>query len=172
MISIIVGTNKQNSKSLQVAEFLSREISEARILDLSTLPSDFIHANMYSEQHPLVAELQDRFLIEPEKIIWVMPEYNGTFPGYLKLFIDACSVRNYRETFGGKKMCLIGLGSGRGGNLRGLDHFTTAMNYMGSLIYPQRMAISRIDSVIVNDEWVSEPVKKDLVDLMRRFQEF
>jgi NAD(P)H-dependent FMN reductase len=48
-------------------------------------------------------------------------------PGSLKLFIDACSVREYKQNFKGKKAALVGIASGRAGNLRGMDHLTGVM---------------------------------------------
>ncbi len=172
MTSIIIGTNKENSKSAIIAQFISEEMEDAQILDLSEISSEFIYASMYREQHATISELQDRYLIGVDKVIFIMPEYNGTFPGFLKLFIDACSVRNYQQTFKGKKLCLIGVGSGRGGNLRGLDHFTTAMNYMGCIIYPNRMAISKIDSVIVDQIITSDEIKESLRQLITEFSAF
>jgi NAD(P)H-dependent FMN reductase len=173
MISIIVGTNLRNSKSLHIANYLKEKNGSCQVLDLSTLSNEFISPSMYFNQHIDIQEAQDRFLIECNHWIIVMPEYNGTFPGILKLFLDACSVRNYNKTFVGKKIWMIGLGSGRGGNLRGIDHLSTAMLYMGCHIFPKSMPISNIGQVISEDGHILvDQIANDLEVLLSEFENF
>lgn len=172
MISIITGTNLPNSKAAVLAQFLQLQSPDSSFLDLATLDNNFIHDNMYSQQSPELTAVQKEFLIEPDKWILILPEYNGTFPGYFKLFLDACSVYAYEQTFRNKKIWLIGLGSGRGGNLRGLDHLTTAMNYLGCVIYPNRLAISQIDAKIKDTTILDEELQRELEMGLKDFLDF
>jgi NAD(P)H-dependent FMN reductase len=73
-----------------------------------------------------------------------VPEYNGSFPGSVKLFIDACTVREYSRNFKDKKAALVGIASGRAGNLRGMDHLTGVLNYLGMTVMPDKLPISSI----------------------------
>jgi NAD(P)H-dependent FMN reductase len=127
---------------------------------------------MYSRQSPELTAIQKEFLIEPDKWIIIIPEYNGTFPGYFKLFLDACSVYDYENTFKNKKIWLIGLGSGRGGNIRGLDHLTTAMNYLGCVIFPNRLAISQIHAKIRDTEIYDNELLRELELGLKQFMDF
>ena len=88
-----------------------------------------------------------------------MPEYNGSFPGYLKLFIDAISVHQLKESFGGKYAAQIGIASGRQGNLRGMDHFTAILNHMNCNVVPGHLPISGISAVINKEGKMQEDTK-------------
>ena len=172
MISIIAGTNLPHSKAAVLAQFLQLESPDSLTLDLATLGNDFIHQEMYSHQSAELTAIQKEYLIEPDKWIIIVPEYNGTFPGYFKLFIDACSIHKYEQTFKDKKIWLIGLGSGRGGNLRGLDHLTTAMNYLGCVIFPHRLAISQVETKIRDTEIFDEDLLRELELGLKNFIDF
>jgi chromate reductase len=71
----------------------------------------------------------------------IIPEYNGSFPGILKLFIDSCK---YPGSFSGKKAALLGLSTGKYGNVRGVDHFTSVCHYMNLHILPLVLHIPAI----------------------------
>ncbi|MEL6925942.1 MAG: NAD(P)H-dependent oxidoreductase, partial [Bacteroidota bacterium] len=94
-----------------------------------------------------LSDIQDRIMIPAGKFVYVMPEYNGGFPGIVKLFIDACSVREYAATFKGKKAALVGVATGRAGNLRGLDHMSGVLNHVGTIVMPNKLPISSISKL-------------------------
>lgn len=151
MITVIAGTNRPNSKTEIIANFYynllkEKTDKEVKYFSLQSIPLDTLNVNMYSKdgQSPEIAKIQDQFLINAEKWMIVSPEYNGTFPGVLKLFIDAVSVRKYKETFKNKKLGLIGVADGRGGNLRGIDQLTNAMQYLGFSVFNEKLPLSVI----------------------------
>ena len=167
MIKIISATNRPSSRTEFTAQYIFDLIGkytdeEVNLVKLSELDSGFVHPMMYSGefQHPDLTEIQDKYIIPAEKWILLSPEYNGSYSGIGKVFIDALSVRKYAETFKGKKIGLIGIASGRGGNLRGLDHFTTAFNYLGMNVFPNRLPISSIEGEIEADKFKEEFVKE------------
>lgn len=159
MITIISGTNRPNSRtelvSTHVYDLIGKYTDdEVNLLNLSTMDPGFVHSSMYSpdHQHPQLTQVQDAMMIPADKWIMVVPEYNGSYAGMVKLLIDAVSIRKKEETFRGKKLGLIGVASGRAGNLRGLDHLTTALNYMGMVVYPNRLPISQIHNQLEGDK--------------------
>lgn len=169
MITVIVGTNRRNSSTGWIAKYVAGTCEQktnqpVELLSLEILSSDILHDNMYSSkgQTTSLTLLQDRYMIPAQKFIFVIPEYNGSFPGILKLFIDACSVRKYSLTFEGKKACLIGIASGRAGNLRGMDHLTDILHHLGTVVMPQKLPLSSMDDSmgieggILPDEAVTE----------------
>ncbi|GLR18406.1 NADPH-dependent FMN reductase [Portibacter lacus] len=164
MITVIAGTNRKGSRTKQVAERYFELISkysdeEIKFLALEDLSEDFMHSLMYISEHQNndLAEKQDEFFTPADKLVFVVPEYNGSFPGIFKLFIDAISIRNYKENFQGKKVALIGVASGRGGNLRGMDHLTTSLNYLKMNIFPNRLPIALIEKVMDEFGQFTEP---------------
>ena len=155
MIVVISGTNRKSSKTAifakeyyQLLQKASQE--EVKYIDLVDIPVDLFHIDMYSadKQSPALASLQDEYMTAAHKFVFITPEYNGSFPGVVKLFIDACSIRNYKETFSAKKAALVGIASGRAGNLRGMDHLTAILNHVGTSVLPNKLPISSIDSLL------------------------
>ncbi len=153
MVTIISGTNRPNSKTLSIAKWCQTKLlkigEECQILDLTRINIPILTSAMYEseQQHPYVSALQEKYLIQSDYWLIISPEYNGSFPGVLKLFIDAVSVKNNKETFSGKKASLIGLASGRAGNFRGLEHLTGILNYLNVLVMPNKLPISLISKV-------------------------
>lgn len=165
MIAIISSTNQRASNTLRVSEqvlhFFHKQLDgheEVKLLSLEELPGDMIHPDMYTSdgQSPVVSRLQDEFVIPASKYFFVVPEYNGSFPGVLKTFIDACSVRDYKGTFMGKKAALAGISSGRAGNLRGMEHMTGILNFLGITVMPNKLPISRIETLVDKDGYLSD----------------
>ncbi len=155
MITIISGTNRYGSETEKIAASIRDLVMEntadnVQLLCLSDLPLDFISTHMYTSegQHPIIGQMQDRFLLPADKFWFVFPEYNGGVPGILKLFLDAVSVRAIDETFKGKKACLTGISTGRAGNLRGMDHLSNILNYLQVIVHPNRLPISSISQLM------------------------
>jgi NAD(P)H-dependent FMN reductase len=96
-------------------------------------------------------------MVPANKFIFVIPEYNGGFPGIVKLFIDACSIRAYKPTFKNKKAALVGVATGRAGNLRGLDHMTGVLNHVGTIVMPKQLPISSIENLVNGNGEITDP---------------
>lgn len=180
MITIITGTNRKNSKSKQIAThvyglLVEKSNEEVQFLALEDLPADFIQPDMYesSNQHPDIRQLQETYMIPAQKFIFVVPEYNGGIPGILKVFIDACSIYQYKETFhGDKKAGIIGVSSGRSGTLRGMDYMTGFLNYLKIHVMPNRLPISLIDEILPDDELTHEKTTELLDQFTDQFLAF
>jgi chromate reductase len=159
MITVFSGTNRKGSRTRQVAEYAYKLLQDhstdvVKFFSLEDLPLDLIHHDMYegTEQSEALAEIQNEFLIPASKFYFVIPEYNGSYPGILKFFLDACSIREYKSSFhGDKKAALLGLASGRAGNLRGMDHLTGVLNYLKINVMPIHQPISSIEKLMNED---------------------
>ncbi len=62
---------------------------------------------------PGFLKIENEILIPTQKFIFIIPEYNGTFPGVLKAMIDNSDIIRYH-----KKAILTGVSSGRAGNFK------------------------------------------------------
>lgn len=144
MITIISGTNRPNSNSLKLAAYYRKRFAEkgveAQILSLTDLPSDFITADMFGKRSPAFAPFQD-MVTQTEKFVFIIPEYNGSFPGILKTFVDACK---FPDSFFKKKAALVGHSTGKYGNIRGVEHFTGVCNYLRLHVLPLKIHIPQI----------------------------
>lgn len=146
MITIIAGTNRKNSNTKKVTEayhkILSEKNVESKILRLDEV-------EVYQRNEAFVS-MENDYLLPADKIIIVMPEYNGSFPGILKLMIDNTDVKN---VWPNKKILLVGVSTGRAGNLRGMEHLTGVLLYLKANVHYNRLPISTVHTLL-NDNGV------------------
>ena len=180
MITIICGTNRENSGTEKVASYILHLLQEhyagqVHLISLTDLSNDMLHPGMYEKdgQAAQIVEHQDKYVLPAEKFWFVFPEYNGGFPGILKLYLDALSVRKYKESFKGKKACLTGISSGRAGNLRGMEHLTGVLNHLGTVVMPNRLPISSIEKILIGKAVINNPdTRKELEKQVLEFVDF
>ncbi len=147
MITLISGTNRPNSLTSKFSKIyygmLQKQYSATKYFDLESLPVEVLHTDVYEKgkKPDAILEIQQEIFLPTEKFIFVFPEYNGSFPGILKLLID---VMDSRIAFSGKKAALIGISTGRAGNLRGMDHLAAVMNHMNVHVLPFLLPISGV----------------------------
>lgn len=141
MYTIISATNRTGSHTEKVAklyqEILKDKGVEAKIFSLKNL-------NVFEKNGDFLNAAND-FLISAQKFIFIMPEYNGSYPGVLKAMIDISDVKN---TWWNKKALLVGISTGRAGNLRGMDQITGTLQHMKMIVHHNKLPISVIDKVM------------------------
>jgi len=129
-----------------------------RFLALDDIPYDFVTDTMYDKKSPSIPKLQEQVFNPTQKFVFVLPEYNGSIPGVLKLLIDALDVR---QAFEGKKAALTGVATGRAGNLRGLDHMASILIHMRVTVMPYMLPISRVkDELDIKGELNNQATEK------------
>lgn len=145
MITLISATNRPDSWTSRVANVyksrLQQKAVDFQFLDLINLPEDMFSVNMYNVKSPDFARIEKDFLYPATKYIFIIPEYNGSYPGVLKLMIDASDIRN---SFHNKKAAMVGVSDGRAGNLRGMDDLTNVFNYLKINVLHCKIPISSI----------------------------
>jgi len=97
------------------------------------------------ERGPAMMALEKQYLIPAQKFVFILPEYNASFPGILKLMIDNSDIK---QCWWYKKAMLVGLSDGRSGNLRGLEHMTAILHYMKVHVLYNKVLLSRINEEI------------------------
>ncbi len=147
MITLVSGTNRKNSSTKKITifyeELLKAKDQETALIDLEHLPDDFIKSALYenSGSNALVNSMQDQ-IDQCDKFIFITPEYNGSFPGVLKAFIDGL---RYPGTFKGKKCALVGVSSGVQGAVLAMSHLTDIFNYLEMNVLAQKPKLAFID---------------------------
>jgi chromate reductase len=144
MITIISSTNRPGSSTLKVARYYQKKLLEkgleSGILSMAQLPPNILETDLFGKRSAEFQHLQD-IVSATDKFIFIIPEYNGSFPGALKVFIDACS---FPDSFYEKKAALVGISSGKYGNIRGIDHFTGVCHYVHLNVMPLKLHIANI----------------------------
>ncbi len=162
---IISGTNRGGSNSMKVALLYQQLLAEngviAQIAGLEELTT-----TTRTEQFVL---FEAEKLMPAMKYIIIAPEYNGSIPGILKLMFD---LADYRKVWKGKKALLVGISTGRSGNVRGLEHLTTILNYLMVVVHPHKLPISSIDKlyngkVQLDDDLTIIAIREQLRDFVQ-----
>ncbi|HET8572806.1 MAG TPA: NAD(P)H-dependent oxidoreductase [Edaphocola sp.] len=137
MTTIISGTNRKDSRTLLVAQYYFKKFleysDEVGFLSLESLDGLGRNTTMLA--------IEEALLMPADKFVLIMPEYNGSFPGVLKLLFDQSDIE---KCWWHKKAMLVGLADGRGGNLRGIDHMTGILHYLKMNIFYNKLPLSRI----------------------------
>ena len=144
MVTIISSTNRPGSSTHKLALYYQKRLQEkgleAGLLSLSRLPANIIESDLYGKRSAEFEPIQE-IITQTEKFLFIIPEYNGSFPGVLKVFIDAC---DFPQSFYEKKAALTGVSAGKYGNIRGIDHFTGVCHYLHLNIMPLKIHIANI----------------------------
>jgi chromate reductase len=165
-IVIIVGTNRPNSMSRRIADYyqdlLTQHNAPSIILDLVNLPHDFTVSALYentgkNEEFNNLKSL----LEETDKFVFIVPEYNGSYPGVLKAFIDGLP---YPNSFANKKAALVGLSSNMQGAAIALSHLNDVFSYLGMNTLALRVKLAQIRSHF-NEKVMSNALYKELLEI-------
>jgi chromate reductase, NAD(P)H dehydrogenase (quinone) len=150
---IVSGTNRKGALSQIVAKkyfelYQQNSAAEVQFFSLENLPSDIAFAETYGKRSPEFESLIEKYFIWADKFVFVLPEYNGGMPGILKLMIDSIHPKHFHH----KKAALVGVSTGRAGNLRGLDHLNDVLNHIRINVLWDKIPISSVDKLIVDSE--------------------
>ncbi|MBI3517862.1 MAG: NAD(P)H-dependent oxidoreductase [Bacteroidetes bacterium] len=147
-ITIISATNRPDSNTEKVANYYQSVLKakgvNANTLNLKNLPESILHSDLYGKRSEEFQKIIEAYVEHQTKFIFIAPEYNGSFAGVLKVFLDAIPPRIWTEN----KACLVGVSTGRAGNLRGLEHLTNILNYLKINVYHNKLPISRVDTLL------------------------
>jgi chromate reductase len=165
MICIISGTNRKNSNSIIVARhyqaLLNRNNTPNTIVDLADLPADFIVSALYENtgKNEEFNRLQE-IINQADKIVFIVPEYNGSLPGILKTFIDGL---DYPGGLRDKKAALVGLSSGMQGGVLAVSHLTDILNYLGTTVLALKPKLALIEKNLQDDK-ITNPLYLELLE--------
>lgn len=154
---IVSGTNRRNSRTRQIATIVEKLYAargeKVGIIDLAELEFGELHAHDYGSA-TLPAKVRDAIdkVNDADGLIVVCPEYNGSMPGALKLFIDYWK---YPESFEARPVALIGLG-GRFGGMRPIEHLQGVFGYRNAYIFPIRIFLTDIFTALKDGEFVDK----------------
>lgn len=163
MYSVVIGTDRKNSNSLKVGKQYLAELKKlgvsAQLFTLEGLEMDNKSENF--------KKFESQVLIPTQKFIFILPEYNGSYPGVFKHMIDISDVK---KCWPNKKALLTGVATGRGGNIRGLEHITGVLNYLKVYVHPNRLPISQVDLLLDNQDEIKD--EKTIASIHDQLSEF
>lgn len=166
MIVLISGTNRPGSTTLKVARQAEAALkalgTDVLLVDLQDLPPECASGAAYKSKPARIAEWQDAVL-KAQGILSVIPEYNGSFPGIYKLFID---MLKFPESLVDVPAGFIGVSSGEWGALRPVEHAQMVFQYRHAPLYGRRIFFKSTRDILD-----AEGRPKDAA-LQQRFDDF
>ena len=154
MVTVIAGTDRPASRTGQIAHYYAQTLqaaynTPAQVLELTSLPSDFLAGNLHGKAlHNQVFAEAAKPILESRRLVWVFPEYNNSYPGVLKAFLDAFPFPNPMK---GSVAAMVGVSAGTNGGANALSHWADVLNYLGLYVVPQRLRVFG-----VNQNWLPE----------------
>jgi NAD(P)H-dependent FMN reductase len=143
-ILLISGTNRPNSNAIKITRVLEREYRAQDVAvdlyNLTDLPREIFDPSSYAKKPESFIRIQQQVQASRGLHI-VVPEYNGSFPGALKYFID---MLKFPESFDRKPVAFVGESAGMWGGLRPVEHLQMVFAYRNAHIYPDRVFISGV----------------------------
>ncbi len=167
MIEIVSGTDRPGSNSRKIADILKSlykaEGADAEIIDLNELAFEDAIGGRYLEGATGSIKAAVDRVEKAEGLVMVVPEYNGSFPGALKLFIDYW---RYPVSFEARAVAYVGVGY-RWGGLRPVEHLQQVFGYRNAFNFPSRVFVSNVGKVLVDGKIV-DPMVHELLQIQTR----
>jgi chromate reductase, NAD(P)H dehydrogenase (quinone) len=172
-ICILSGTDRPGSVALKIADYIKplyeAQGVAARVVSLEDFPLDEVAGGKYGKDLPRVEAFRSQ-VIDADGIVMVIPEYNGSFPGILKLFIDYLP---FPDAFRKKPIALIGEAAGAFGALRAVEQMQMVCSYRDAHVFPERVFMQRVKSLFDEEEGIrDETVSKLLKSQIEGFAQF
>jgi chromate reductase, NAD(P)H dehydrogenase (quinone) len=140
-ILIVAGTNRPQSNALRIAQILKGHYDKAGVktdlFSLTDLPREVFDGSAYASKPAAMVAIQQRVL-DAAGLHVVTPEYNGSFPGALKYFID---MLKFPESFERKPVAFTGEAAGLWGGLRSVEQLQMIFGYRNAHMFPERVFI-------------------------------
>lgn len=158
MITVFSCTNREHNLTRILAEYYHHTLissgEPAKLLDFRSIPERMMFDNpVFNGNGSEMQAIADEYLHPADKLVFIIPEYNGSYPGVLKVFIDAMKP----EWFAHKKAALVGMSTGRAGNLRGMDHLTDVLMYLNMHVMNNRLPVSRFHTLLDENRRLADP---------------
>jgi NAD(P)H-dependent FMN reductase len=161
MIVVISGTNRPGANTRKVAHAVEETLRDAgepvTLLDLAELPPELFSPASYAAKPDSFAPFQQSVLAAGGLLV-VTPEYNGSFPGVLKYFID---MLRFPDSLAGKPACFVGLADGRWGGLRAVEQLEMVFQYRGAHLYGRRLFLPDVSALLDGEGRFNDPVVAD-----------
>jgi chromate reductase, NAD(P)H dehydrogenase (quinone) len=147
-IILISGTNRPGSNTRKVAAIVEGVYKslgvKIQLLDLAEMPPEIFSPTSYAAKPAGFSRFTEAIL-GADGLALVTPEYNGSFPGVLKYFIDMLP---FPESLQERPVCFVGLSAGIWGALRSVEQLQAIFAYRNAFIYPERVFVPGIRGML------------------------
>jgi len=144
-ILLISGSNRPGANALRIAKVIEAHyVAQGVPVDLYNLmdmPAEIFSPTSYATKPPSWEPIQQRVLSAAGLHV-ITPEYNGSFPGVLKYFVD---MLKFPESFERKPVAFVGEAAGAWGGLRAVEQLQLVFGYRNAYVFPDRVFIPGVN---------------------------
>jgi NAD(P)H-dependent FMN reductase len=166
MITVIAGPNREQSIgrkiSRLVVEMYQQLDESSELLDLHALPAEVFTPDAYSEKPAHFKEHYIDKVLASDGLVIIVPEYNGSYPGVLKYFIDLLP---FPESFNCRPVAFIGVAAGYYGGLRAVEQLQMVFGYRNAHLFNRRVFIPNSYSVLDESGDFKDPDLRERLEL-------
>jgi NAD(P)H-dependent FMN reductase len=162
-VTIVLGTARDGRMSERVAHYLEQLFhatgTNCRFIDVRecvTVPktqsaSSTDDAGLHTWREAVEAS---------NALIFVLPEYNHSYPGEWKLLIDSLSFDEYH----GKHAYIAGVSAGDFGGARVIDHVKPVLVELGLVLHKTSLYVGRVGETLSADGEATDAAFRDRTD--------
>lgn len=167
-VVVLSCTNRTGSNTLKVARIYEHILhslgTQTEFLDFQNLPATITATELYGKRTPGYDDFIKQYISANTRFVFVSPEYNGSYPGILKVFLESMHPREWAN----KRACLVGVSDGRAGNLRGMEHLTGVLQYLKLHVYHNKLPISVVGKLLDENGGFNSPEQQKVCEMQMR----
>ena len=172
MITVISGTNRPRSYTRKIAALVEEVLvevgEEVTMVDLTLLPDEIFANTSYASKPESFTPFQ-RAVVETDGLLTVVPEYNGSFPGILKYYID---MLRFPQSLYEMPAAFIGISSGRWSGVRAVEQLEMVFQHRHAHLFGRRCFIPHVKSILdqsghLTDAAIAERLHMTVADFVR-----
>ena len=166
-VLVILGSVRTGRMSERVASFVMQRLAtvegvSAELADLGAIDLPIMEARLGRiEPPPPGLEALGTAIAGADALVIVTPEYNHGYPGVLKNALDY-----FLPQFKRKPVALVTVSAGGHGGVNAWAQLVTVLVFMGAIVLPQTVAVSKVQDAFGPDGAALEPAYEKRVDGM------
>lgn len=115
------------------------------MLDLAAMRPEIYDPSSYGEKPNWFIDEFQNPILNAAGLVIVTPEYNGSFPGVLKYFID---MLKFPESLVGLPIAIVGISAGQFGAVRSVEQLSMILHYRKAHLFGERLFIPAVHQAL------------------------
>jgi FMN reductase len=144
-VVVIQGSVRPGNNTAKAAALVVGELEKTRGVAVDVVDPKSLRLPLPGERgdHPEVRAMQET-VSRATGVIFVTPEYHGSFSSVTKLIIDNL---DFPSALAGKPIALVGVAAGVIGAIKALEHLRSVCSHVGGIVLPGPVSVANVRSV-------------------------
>jgi len=163
-ITLVLGTARKERRSEHITDYLQKKFSELSDVNLS-----YVDVAEWVKSPRTIPEWEDseeskpwkELMTKTDALVLVVPEYNHSYPGELKLLLDM-DFDNYNRM----PVVVVGASSGSHGGMRVIEHIQPVLNNFKMNVVPASLRFDSLKDFASMSHDARDDMQKERFDKM------